>query len=109
LLVKDVRSNPDVLSVEPDVHVALCQIVRLLPEVRVVEYAPAVGLRFLHPRGWLVYLGTGSDMAHKVNVLRAIEVQFAGQDVLQPTLIDLRFPDSPYYRLPADAPKSAGD
>ena len=93
LLVNDVRPAPgpgaglaDTLSVEPDVLVAVRQIIRLLPEVRVVEYAPAVGLRYLHPRGWLVYLGTGSDMAHKVNVLRAIEVQFAGKDVVQPTL-----------------------
>jgi hypothetical protein len=45
-----------------------------------------------------------------VNVLRAIEVQFAGKDVPQPTLIDLRYPDSPYYRLPGDVvPGSGGD
>jgi hypothetical protein len=116
LLVNDVRPavgalNPGeggaaALSVEPDVLIALRQIVHLLPEVRVVEYAPAVGLRYLHSRGWMVYLGTGSDMAQKAHVLRAIEVQFAGKagassDVVQPTLIDLRYPDSPYYRLPA--------
>jgi hypothetical protein len=117
LLVNDLRPNPPAdalspgaLSVDPDALVAAHQIVHLLPEVRVIEYAPATGLRFLHPRGWLVYLGTGSDMARKVNVLRAIEVQFAGKDVLQPTLIDLRYPDSPYYRLPGDAlPGSGGD
>jgi hypothetical protein len=48
----------------------------------------------------MVYLGTGDDMLKKVGVLRAMEVEFAGDDVLQPTLIDLRYPDSPYYRLP---------
>jgi hypothetical protein len=41
-------------------------------------------------------------MARKVNVLRALEVEFAGEDTIRPALIDLRFPDSPYYRLPAD-------
>jgi len=110
VLVNDIRPNlpadvmsPGVLSVDPDALVAARQIVHLLPEVRVIEYAPATGLRFHHPRGWLVYLGTGSDMPRKVNLLRAIEVQFAGRDVLQPTLIDLRYPASPYYRLPEDA------
>jgi hypothetical protein len=29
-----------------------------------------------------------------------MEVEFAGEDVVQPTLVDLRFPESPYYRLP---------
>jgi hypothetical protein len=110
LLVNDIRPNPPVdvlspgvLSVDPDALVAARQIVHLLPEVRVIEYAPATGLRFHHPRGWLVYLGTGSDMSRKVNLLRAIEVQFAGKEVVQPTLIDLRYPDSPYYRLPENA------
>jgi hypothetical protein len=117
LLVNDVRPNPpvdvlspDALSVDPNALLAARQIVRLLPEVREVEYAPDTGFRFLHGHGWMVHLGTGSDMARKVNVLRAIEVQFAGKDVPQPTLIDLRYPDSPYYRLPGDvAPGSDGD
>lgn len=83
------------------------QLTRLLPEVRSLEYAPGSGLRLRHPRGWLVYLGTGEDMAKKVGVLRAMEVEFAGEDVVQPTLIDLRFPASPYYRLP-DENRPAG-
>jgi hypothetical protein len=107
LLVKDLRSNPDdvlvgTLSVEPGTLAAARQILYLLPKVRVVEYAPTFGLRFLHPRGWLVYLGAGGDMAYKVSVLRAFEVQFSGPDVLQPALVDLRYPDSPFYRLPDD-------
>jgi hypothetical protein len=109
LLVKDLRSVDAFsgeLSVETDTLVAARQIVHLLPEVRVVEYSPTFGLRFVHPRGWLVYLGAGGDMAYKVNVLRAFEVQFAGQDVLQPALVDLRYPDSPYYRLPEDRMES---
>jgi len=76
------------------------QLIHLLPEVRAIEYAPGTGLRLEHPRGWMVYLGTGDDMPKKIGVLRAMEVEFAGEDVLQPTLVDLRFPDSPYYRLP---------
>jgi hypothetical protein len=83
-------------------------LIHLLPEVRVIEYAPGTGLRFRHPRGWMVYLGTGGDMPKKVGVLRAIEVEFAAEGVVQPTLVDLRFPDSPYYRLPdASSPAKA--
>jgi hypothetical protein len=101
LLVKDIRSD-SALSVETEALVTARQIVHLLPEVRVVEYSPEIGFRFLHPRGWMVYLGAGNELAYKVSILRAIEVQFAGQDTSQPTLLDLRYPNSPYYRLPGE-------
>jgi cell division septal protein FtsQ len=101
LVVNDTRPGPPD-QVDQEALDAARQLIRLLPEVQAVEYAPLTGLRLHHPRGWLVYLGTGSDMARKVNVLRALEVEFAGEDTIRPALIDLRFPDSPYYRLPAD-------
>jgi hypothetical protein len=109
LLINDVRPSSDAadsedvgrMSIDPDVLVAARQIAHLLPEVRVVEYVPDSGLQFEHARGWQVYLGTGDDMAHKVDLLRAIEVQFA-QAAVQPTLVDLRYPEIPYYRLPGD-------
>jgi cell division septal protein FtsQ len=101
LVVNDIRAGrPE--RVDQEALGAARQLIRLLPEVQVVEYAPRTGLRLHHSRGWLVYLGTGSDMARKVNVLRALEVEFAGEDTIQPAMIDLRFPDSPYYRLPVD-------
>ncbi len=108
LVVNDIRPGlPE--RVDPKALVAARQLIRLLPEVQMIDYAPDTGLRLHHPRGWLVYLGTGSDMARKVNVLRALEVEFAGEDTIQPALIDLRFPDSPYYRLPADTEHPADD
>jgi len=108
LVVNDIRPGlPD--RVDTEALSAARQLIRLLPEVHVVEYAPLTGLRLHHPRGWLVYLGTGNDMARKVNVLRALEVDFAREGTIQPALIDLRFPDSPYYRLPADTEHPAGD
>ena len=85
------------------------QLTHLLPEVRALEYAPGSGLRLRHPRGWMVYLGTGEDMAKKVGVLRAMEVEFASEDVVQPTLVDLRFPASPYYRLPDENSPAGAD
>lgn len=102
ILVRDIRPNlPD--RVDPEAVTAARQLATLLPELKVVEYAPLTGLRFTHPRGWVVYLGTGSDIARKVNILRAIEAQFDREAKAQPTLIDLRFPDSPYYRLGGNA------
>jgi hypothetical protein len=99
LLIQDLRPNrPE--QVDPEALSGARQLAHLLPEVRVLEYAPGTGLRLRHPRGWLVFLGTGRDMRKKVGVLRAMEVECAGEDAVQPTLVDLRFPESPYYRLP---------
>ena len=104
LLVEDIRHGlPD--RVDTEALIAARQITQLLPGLRVVEYAPITGLRFTHSRGWVVYLGTGGDMARKVSVLRAMEVQLTREESDQLSLVDLRFPDSPYYRLPA---KGAG-
>lgn len=99
VVVQDIRPGlPS--SVDPQAVLAAQQLIDLLPDIEALGYAPTTGLRFHHSRGWEVYLGTGDDMARKVSILRAIEQQFAGEDTPQPSLVDLRFPDSPYYRLP---------
>jgi len=104
LLIQDLRPSPPA-QVDLAALTGARQLIYLLPEVRAIEYAPGTGLRLKHPRGWMVYLGTGDDMPKRIGVLRAMEVEFAGEDVVQPMLVDLRFPDSPYYRLPdASAP-----
>jgi hypothetical protein len=107
LLIRDLRPS---LPAQVDLAAlnGARQLIHLLPEVRAMEYAPGTGLRLRHPRGWMVYLGTGEDMPKKVGVLRAMEVEFAAEGVVQPTLVDLRFPDSPYFRLP-DANSPAGE
>jgi cell division septal protein FtsQ len=101
LMINDIRATPPE-RVEVEAIVAARQLAQLLPEIRAIEYAPTTGLRLRHSRGWLVLLGTGSDMARKVSVLRAMEIEFAGEGVIQPILVDLRYPESPYYRLPSD-------
>jgi cell division septal protein FtsQ len=99
LVVKDIRPGlPE--QVDAQVVIAAHQLVQLLPEQQVLEYAPLTGLRFTHSLGWVVYLGSGDDMARKVSLLRALEAQFSEEGVVQPSLVDLRFPDSPYYRFP---------
>jgi hypothetical protein len=99
MLIYDIRPNRPA-QVDLEALAGARQLTHLLPEVGTLEYAPGTGLRLRHPRGWLVYLGTGEDMHTKVGVLRAMEIEFAGEDVVQPMLVDLRFPESPYYRLP---------
>jgi hypothetical protein len=101
LMINDIRATPPD-RIEVGAMAAARELTSLLPEVRAIEYAPMTGLRLRHSRGWLVLLGTGDDMARKVNVLRAMEIEFAGAGVIQPTVVDLRYPDSPYYRLPAN-------
>jgi cell division septal protein FtsQ len=101
LVVQDIRPGPP-SQVELEAVSAARQIAHLLPELKVVEYAPITGLRFTHSRGWMVYLGVGDDMARKVSVLRAMEVQFANKDGVAPILVDLRFPERPYCRFPQD-------
>jgi cell division septal protein FtsQ len=99
LLVKDIRAElPQ--SIDPKASAAAQQITHLLPELRVIEYAPATGLRFTHSRGWVVYLGTADNMVRKISILRAMEVQYANQETDTSMVVDLRFPESPYYRLP---------
>ena len=105
MLIYDIRPNRPA-QVDLAALAGARQLTHLLPEVRALEYAPGTGLRLRHPRGWLVYLGTGEDMHKKVGVLRAMEIEFAGEHTVQPTLLDLRFPESPYYRLP-DRPAGA--
>jgi cell division septal protein FtsQ len=97
LIVRDTR--PGVLEqVDVEAVVAARQLIQLLPELKVVEYAPSTGLRFTHAQGWTVYLGKGPDMAPRVQALRTIERRFADESAEQPSVVDVRFPDNPYYR-----------
>jgi cell division protein FtsQ len=97
LLVKDTRPEAPT-SVEPGALTAAQQLAQLLPTVRTVEYAPITGLRLTTSRNWTVYLGIGDDMADKIRTLRAIEARLAKDESAQPLLLDLRFPERPYYR-----------
>jgi hypothetical protein len=102
IVIQDIRPNPPA-RVDLEALDGARQLLTLLPEIRAFEYAPSTGLRLRHARGWMVWLGTGGDMAKRVGVLRAMEIKFAGEDTVQPTLVDLRYPDSPYYRMPDGA------
>jgi cell division protein FtsQ len=97
LLVIDTRPEPPT-RMEVGALTAAQQLAQLLPALRTVEYAPITGLRLTTSRNWTVYLGTGSDMADKVHTLQAIEARLAEEEPTQSLLLDLRYPDRPYYR-----------
>lgn len=73
------------------------QLQSLLPELSSVRYMPQTGLSFRHELGCDVYLGTGTDMAEKVAIMRALAEQLtaAGE---HPQYVDLRFKESPSYK-----------
>jgi hypothetical protein len=97
LTVRDTRPGARE-QVDLEAVLAARQLTQLLPELRAVEYAPSTGLRFVHARGWTVYLGKGTNMAARVQALRAIERRFSDESAAQPTVVDVRFPENPYYR-----------
>jgi cell division septal protein FtsQ len=99
LLVRDIRPGLPT-EVDTDAIIAARQLTNLLPELTEIAYAPVKGLHFVHTEGWILYLGTGSDMTRKVNVLRAIERQLSSPGTQQPSLVDIRYPETPYYRFP---------
>jgi cell division septal protein FtsQ len=101
LMVRDIRPGVH-QSVDPEAVVGVQQLAHLMPELEVVDYAPPEGLRFTDELGWTVYLGVGDDMADKLRVLRAIEARFGAEGVRQPSLVDLRYPESPYCRYPGE-------
>jgi hypothetical protein len=81
-------------------------MIRHLPEVRVVEYLPDTGLQFVQTGGWWVRIGTGADIEHKVRVLGAMEEQLA-RDGIVPTLVDVRYPENPFYRVAGDGSEAS--
>jgi cell division septal protein FtsQ len=99
LLVRDIRPGLPT-EVDAGAVVAARQLTRLLPDLKEVSYAPVKGLHFVHDAGWIVYLGIGDDMPYKMTVLHAIERQLSSADAPQPSLVDIRFPETPYYRFP---------
>ncbi|MFZ5918712.1 MAG: cell division protein FtsQ/DivIB [Chloroflexota bacterium] len=73
------------------------QLHALRPQLQAVSYDASLGLVFKSAGGWPVYLGVGDDMALKLAILDALEAELKKQGV-QPTYIDLRYPQQPVYR-----------
>lgn len=94
----------DTTSRQPGEHVDLEIIAAaerystLLPEVREFDYSHRHGLSIVNEHGWRIYLGDAESAVAKVTILKALVQRLASQGMMI-DFIDLRFQESPYYRL----------
>ncbi len=81
-------------------------ILALAPQVpagTAMTYHKDYGLGWQDPRGWKVFFGTEPrHMALKLRVYESLVASLQGRGV-QPTFINIAYPQAPYYRAAADA------
>lgn len=97
LLIQDLTPVPPEVRRRIDIEVirSALELRKLLPETIVLQYSEDRGLSF-HQDGYPIYLGTG-DMAEKMKIVDAL-VQSLASDGIQLEFVDVRFPESPYYK-----------
>ncbi len=93
----DTPIGPNVI-IPQDVVDAALQIRALLPDLEVLIYDAVEGLGFQDTQGWRVWLGTGTNMAAKLNVYNAIVADLTARGIY-PEFIDVGDVDAPYYRI----------
>lgn len=78
---------------------ALRSLAAHVPPGTSLEYSPEFGFSWIDPRGWLVAFGHEPDETHvKLRVYQAL-VDWLTQRGLTPVLINVTYPQTPYYRL----------
>ena len=74
------------------------QMLRMLaPDLSVIRYSRSKGLTVATPKGWPVYLGSGSEIKAKLVVLTAVLADLQDRNVT-PAYIDVRNPLRPVYK-----------
>jgi hypothetical protein len=63
-----------------------------------ILYDPVTGLSWTDSRGWQAVFGSGNDMEVKARVYRAM-VDWLTQRGIRPILINVAYPDAPFYRV----------
>ncbi len=84
------------------VRVALAELWASGPGVSpALQYVPGRGLLLIDTRGWRVFVGQGTGMRERLQVLEwlAADLQARG---ITPRFVDVRFPDAPYYSVVND-------
>jgi cell division septal protein FtsQ len=84
-------------QVAPELVTAVADLKRLIPEVRLYEYTEDNGLSFQSSHGWRVQLGAGTEIEPKLKALDVLTNHLVDHGIA-PTLVDVRFPEAPYYR-----------
>ncbi len=92
--------NPDTPApfISPEMVQALLSLAPYVPDGMPILYDPAYGLGWDDPRGWRAILGSPDDVERKVHVYQAL-VDHLAQKGVQPSLINVAYPDAPFYRL----------
>ncbi|NDJ63334.1 MAG: FtsQ-type POTRA domain-containing protein [Chloroflexi bacterium] len=83
-------------AIDVNVVTGALQLHTLLPDVSLLRYHPDDGLGYSDPRGWQVWLGTGTNMPEKIRIYAAIADDLVARDIL-PISINVANPDAPYY------------
>ena len=84
-------------KLQPAIAGSILLLSDLMPEVTRFRYDATWGLLFQSEHGWSVALGDSSRMKLKASVLTTIQDEILARGE-HPQLVDIRFPDSPYYR-----------
>ncbi len=70
-----------------------------VPQGTVLVFDPEYGLGWSDPKGWDVYFGySNGDADLKIRVYQSM-IEYFSSNNLQPVLINVEFPNAPFYRL----------
>ncbi len=77
---------------------ALIALAPHVPAGTPILYDPVTGLSWTDGRGWQAVFGSGEDMEVKARVYQAL-VDWLTQRGIRPILINVAYPDAPFYRV----------
>ena len=97
LVDEDGQAGQDDGTLQADIAEGILLVSGLMPEVSQFRYDRTWGLLFQSPNGWHVALGDADHMPLKVRALHTIQEEVLSRGE-QLQLIDLRYPNTPYYR-----------
>ncbi len=86
---------------DPKIIQAIQAMQALRPEVQVYQYSDHYGLMFSPSPNQTVRLGDGDRIAAKLAIMDALTKKLLDQGV-RPSLIDVRYPEAPYYIVSPD-------
>ncbi|NIN65072.1 MAG: hypothetical protein GTO63_10295 [Anaerolineae bacterium] len=100
VLIRDLDSTPRQLGdhLDLDIIAAAERYQDLLPGFTEFGYSQQYGLSLENEQGWRIHLGGTEGAEVKVAIMRALVESLASQGAAV-EFIDVRFPDSPHYRL----------
>jgi hypothetical protein len=77
---------------------ALVEIAPHVPAGTPILYDPVTGFSWTDSRGWRTMIGSGDDIEAKALVYQAM-VDWLTQRGIRPILINVAYPDAPFYRV----------